>query len=167
VTWDISPRNSSFFNDDFPSKVFPKLRDLYLDKCVQLESADFLRIFNCYSTLEKLDLSRSGIVTIPACIKRFVALWEFKFHGCKQLREIQAFPPKLLAYPDDDVVDARGCTSLELYNKCWLPELPVPVGAIERLMIPLRVGSGIKLAPSIQVCSLSLSLSLYIQVCVP
>jgi hypothetical protein len=52
--------------------------------------------------------------------------------------------------------------SLELYNKCWLPELPVP--GIERLMIPLRVGSGIKLTPSIQVCSLSLS---NIQVCVP
>jgi len=52
--------------------VFTALTDLYLENCVQLES-DFLRIFNCYSTVNRLELSGSGIVTVPACIKKFVA----------------------------------------------------------------------------------------------
>jgi hypothetical protein len=30
--------------------------------------------FDCYSTLEVLDLSESGIVILPRCIQRFVGL---------------------------------------------------------------------------------------------
>jgi hypothetical protein len=53
--------------------------------------------------LEQLDLSWSGIVSIPPCIKRFVS-WKFlKLNNCKRLREILAFPPN--AY----CVEAEGC----------------------------------------------------------
>jgi hypothetical protein len=65
------PTKSSFSTGGCTSIVFPALTDLYLENCVQLES-DFLRIFNCYSTLNRLELSGSGIVTIPACIKNLL-----------------------------------------------------------------------------------------------
>jgi hypothetical protein len=114
--------NSSVSNESCSSIVFPTLQVLDLKNNVLLKS-NFLRIFNFSSTLEQLDLSWSGIVSIPPCIKRFVSLKFLKLNNCKRLQEILAFPPN--AY----CVEAEGyCVEAE--------------------------------ASSIQVCSLSLSLSL-------
>jgi hypothetical protein len=84
--------------------------------------------------------------------KKFVALNYLSLNNCKQRREILAFPPNSYR------VEAKGSMSLELYKKCWLPDIP----------IARAVCSGIVLEASfIRVCfhSLSLSLSLsHIQV---
>jgi hypothetical protein len=71
--------------------------------------------------LNILELSGSGIVTIPACIKRFVALGDLNWMIANNFEKFKHFHQFHIL----DRVDARGCMSLELYNKCWLPELPV------------------------------------------
>ncbi|XP_059455219.1 TMV resistance protein N-like [Corylus avellana] len=117
------PTNSSVFNDDCSSIVFPALQQLH---CILLESS-FFRIFNCSSTLVVLNLSGSAIVTIPACLERFVCLCYLNLNNCKQLRKILKLPPSI-----KDVC-AEGCKSLEtffgdprtcqLFNTWWLPDL--------------------------------------------
>jgi hypothetical protein len=102
------PTNSSVSNDGCSSVVFPALIKLNLENCA-LSQSNIFKIFNCSSTLRYLHLSGSDIVTIPACIKRFVCLEILDLNNCKKLREISAIPPnKFLVY-------ATGCTSLETF----------------------------------------------------
>jgi hypothetical protein len=61
---------SSIFNDGCSSIGFPALKVLSLRDNVLLES----NFFKFFSILVCLDLSCSGIVIIPTCIKRFVSL---------------------------------------------------------------------------------------------
>jgi hypothetical protein len=138
------PTNSSVSNDGSSSVVFPALITLNLRNCVLSESNIF-KIFNCSSTLEELDLSGSDIVTIPACIKRFVCLETLNLHNCKKLREISALPPNKFR------VYATGCTSLEtffeesqisqVFNTWCLPKL-VRVETV--FSAPSPMGSGIE-----------------------
>jgi uncharacterized protein YjbI with pentapeptide repeats len=138
------PTNSSVSNDGCSSVVFSALRELDLENCVLSESNIF-KIFNCSSTLKWLNLSGSDIVTIPACIKRFVRLEELYLNNCKKLREISALPPNNFR------VDARGCMSLEtffeesqmsqVFNTWCLPKL-VQVETV--FSAPSPMGSGIE-----------------------
>ncbi|XP_062159658.1 TMV resistance protein N-like isoform X2 [Alnus glutinosa] len=138
------PTNSSVSNDGSSSVVFPALITLNLRNCVLSESNIF-KIFNCSSTLEELDLSGSDIVTIPACIKRFVCLETLNLHNCKKLREISALTPNNFR------LNATGCTSLEtffeesqisqVFNTWCLPKL-VRVETV--FSAPSPMGSGIE-----------------------
>jgi Leucine-rich repeat (LRR) protein len=138
------PTNSNVSNDGCSSVVFPALKKLSLKNCVLLESNIF-KVFNCSSTLEHLDLSGSGIVTIPACIKRFVRLSSLNLDYCEKLKEISELPPNI------GRVSAMGCTSLEtffeesqisrLFNTWCLPKL-VRVETV--FSAPSPMGSGIE-----------------------
>jgi hypothetical protein len=138
------PTNSSVSNDSSSSVVFPALEELNLQNCVLSESNIF-KIFNSSSTLRELELSGSDIVTIPACIKRFVCLDELILKNCKKLREISALPPNKFS------VYAAGCTSLEtffeesqisqVFNTWCLPKL-VRVETV--FSAPSPMGSGIE-----------------------
>jgi Leucine-rich repeat (LRR) protein len=89
----LSPQmNSSISNHDCSSIAFPSLRDLNLENCPLLKS-DFLMMLNCLSALRQLDLSRTDIVSLPACINRFVRLRRLRLEDCKQLKEILELPP--------------------------------------------------------------------------
>ncbi|XP_059454750.1 disease resistance protein RUN1-like isoform X2 [Corylus avellana] len=103
------PMNPSVSNHGCSSIVFPALQVLNLRDCVLFEFSNFFRIFNFSSTLEVLDISGTAIVTIPACIKRFVCLRQLWLCNCKQLREILERPPNI------EYVYAEGCISLETF----------------------------------------------------
>jgi hypothetical protein len=64
-------------------------------------------ILNCFSTLFELDLSRSDVVSVPACIKRFVSLCFLTLVDCKQLQV--DLPPNI------EHISAKGCISLESF----------------------------------------------------
>ncbi|KAG6676241.1 hypothetical protein I3842_15G142200 [Carya illinoinensis] len=79
--------------------------------CFSLES--FLpKSNNSLSRLRKLNLSCSGIVSLPPCIEGFVGLSKLDLTYCKQLKEILHLPPNI------EEVYAFGCSSL----KKFLPE---------------------------------------------
>ncbi|KAB1227182.1 hypothetical protein CJ030_MR1G029018 [Morella rubra] len=59
--------------------------------------------------LIKLDLSRTGIVSLTASITRFVQLRRLALNNCKQLQEIPELPQNI------EEVNARGCISLESF----------------------------------------------------
>ncbi|KAF5451955.1 hypothetical protein F2P56_027005 [Juglans regia] len=63
-------------------------------------------------SLRTLNLSGSGIVSLPPCIEGFVGLSELNLTLCKQLKEILHLPPNI------EEIDASGCSSL----KNFLPE---------------------------------------------
>ncbi|KAG6627877.1 hypothetical protein CIPAW_15G160200 [Carya illinoinensis] len=76
------------------------------------ESNNLSRTYNFSSSLRTLNLSDSGIVSLPPCIEGFVALSKLDLTDCKQLEEILHLPRNI------EVVDAGGCSSL----KNFLPE---------------------------------------------
>jgi Leucine-rich repeat (LRR) protein len=91
----LLPRtNSTISNDDCSSIAFPSLQFLVLDNCPLLK-LDFLMMLNCFSTLSELDLSKTDIVSLPACINRFVRLNRLRLEYCKQLKEILELPPNV------------------------------------------------------------------------
>jgi Leucine-rich repeat (LRR) protein len=100
--------NTSDSNDGYYLVVFSKLRVLDLKNCVLSES-NFFRTFVCCSTLTALDLSRSDIVTLPPCIRRFVRLKALYLNGCKAIKEILGLPPNVKR------VAASGCVSLAIF----------------------------------------------------
>ena len=69
-----SPVNSDIFNDGCSSIGFQALGALALENCTRLSKSDFIATRDCLSTLYRLNLSRSDVVSVPACIKRFVSL---------------------------------------------------------------------------------------------
>ncbi|XP_042962853.1 TMV resistance protein N-like isoform X2 [Carya illinoinensis] len=71
------------------------------------ESNNLSRTYNFSSSLRTLNLCRSGIVSLPPCIERFVGLSELDFRFCEQLEEILHLPPNI------EKVDASGCFSLK------------------------------------------------------
>ncbi|XP_042961335.1 disease resistance protein Roq1-like [Carya illinoinensis] len=72
-----------------------------------LSRSNFMGPFHFFPNLDYLNLSGSDIVSIPSSIKRYVRLSHLNLNYCKQLQEIKEFPPNL------EVVNARGCISLE------------------------------------------------------
>jgi Leucine-rich repeat (LRR) protein len=95
-------------NDDCSSIVFPKPRSLYFSYWA-LSGSNLFRIIDCCSTLTKLSISKSDIVTIPPCIRRFVRLKYLELYECKQLRKILGIPPNLIS------LKATGCVSLAIF----------------------------------------------------
>ncbi|XP_059454790.1 protein SUPPRESSOR OF npr1-1, CONSTITUTIVE 1-like isoform X1 [Corylus avellana] len=81
----------------------------YCTNLTNFSESNFLRALGCRSTLKHLNLSFSGIVTLPRCIESFVTLASLFLDGCKQLREILGLPPNV------QVVRAKWCVSLEIF----------------------------------------------------
>lgn len=61
------------------------------------------------SSLQRLNLSNSGILSLPLWIKGFVGLCHLILEDCKQHEEILQLPPIIKG------IDARGCMSLERF----------------------------------------------------
>ncbi|KAG6676225.1 hypothetical protein I3842_15G141300 [Carya illinoinensis] len=88
-----------------------KLVELSFEGCSSLkrflpESNNLFRAYNFSSSLHKLNLSRSCIVSLPPCIERFVGLISLDLSNCEQLEEIPQLPQNI-----EDVY-AGGCKSL-------------------------------------------------------
>ncbi|XP_035546677.1 disease resistance protein RPP2B-like [Juglans regia] len=66
-------------------------------------------LFNFSSSLRKLSLSGSGIVSLPPYIEGFVGLCELDLVDCKQLEEILHLPPNI------QVLKAQGCGLLNRF----------------------------------------------------
>ncbi|XP_042960532.1 disease resistance protein RUN1-like isoform X6 [Carya illinoinensis] len=95
----------------------PNIEKVDASECSSLESFlpesnNLSRTYDFSSSLRTLNLSDSGIVSIPPCIEGFVGLSELDLRGCQLLEEILHLPPKI------EKVDAEGCYSL----KKFLPE---------------------------------------------
>jgi hypothetical protein len=103
------PANSGIFDDGCSSIGFPALGSLVLENCTHLSKSDFIVTLNCFSTLFELNLSRSDVVSVPACIKRFVSLQSLILVDCKQLQEILDLPPNI------EHISTEGCISLESF----------------------------------------------------
>ncbi|XP_048422101.1 disease resistance protein RPV1 isoform X3 [Pyrus x bretschneideri] len=93
---------------DFPTSIssLTNLKRLKFNGCRRLEK---LPSTLCFRSLEKLELSRSGILEIPASIKQASRLSMLDLGGCDQLQSI----PELPVLCD---VDAQGCTSLKIVS---------------------------------------------------
>ncbi|KAG7945127.1 hypothetical protein I3843_15G136900 [Carya illinoinensis] len=76
------------------------------------KSNNLSRTYNFSSSLRTINLSGSGIVSLPPCIEGFVGLSKLDLGECKQLEEILHLPPNI------EQVDASGCSSL----KSFLPK---------------------------------------------
>ncbi|XP_042961445.1 disease resistance protein RPV1-like isoform X1 [Carya illinoinensis] len=92
----------------------PNIEEVNANECFNLkkffpESYNLLRTYNFSSNLWKLNLSGSGIVSIPPCIERFVGLSHLYLEDCKQLKEILHLPPNI------NEVNANGCSSLKKF----------------------------------------------------
>ncbi|XP_040995820.1 disease resistance protein RPS4B-like [Juglans microcarpa x Juglans regia] len=99
-----------------PTNSSTALQVLNLPNCPQLESSffpksSFFTVFNSLATLNKLILSESEMVSLPTCIKGFVALRELYLRDCEKLEEILELPPNIRS------VDATGCMSLQRFSK--------------------------------------------------
>ncbi|KAG6676238.1 hypothetical protein I3842_15G142000 [Carya illinoinensis] len=95
----------------------PNIEELDASQCSSLkyflpESNNLSRTYNFSSSLRILNLSYSGIVSLPPCIEGFVGLSKLDLGECKQLEEILHLPPNI------EQVDASGCSSL----KSFLPK---------------------------------------------
>ncbi|KAG2667990.1 hypothetical protein I3760_15G139300 [Carya illinoinensis] len=106
----------------FPVNIFEfeHLRDVSIINCPSMkllpspppESNNLSRTYNFSSSLRTLDLSGSGIVSLPPCIEGSVGLSKLDLVECKRLEEILYLPPNI------EQVDAEGCSRL----KNFLPE---------------------------------------------
>ncbi|XP_042963020.1 disease resistance protein RPV1-like isoform X2 [Carya illinoinensis] len=90
------------------------LQVLNRQNCFQSESnffpiSSFFTMFDSSTTLTYLDLSGSEFVSLPTSIKGFVALIELDLRDCTKLEEILELPPNI------ELVDAKGCNSLERF----------------------------------------------------
>ncbi|KAG6676243.1 hypothetical protein I3842_15G142600 [Carya illinoinensis] len=104
------------------------------------ESNNLFRTFNFSSSLRTLNLSGSGIVSLPPCIEGFVGLSKLDLRSCRQLEEILHLPPNI------EEVNAQGCYRL----KSFLPEsnnLFREFNFSSRLRILNLFGSGIVSLP--------------------
>ncbi|XP_042960535.1 disease resistance protein RPV1-like [Carya illinoinensis] len=121
----------------------PNIEEVDASGCSNLKSFlpksnNLSRTYNFSSSLRTLNLSDSGIVSLPPCIKRFVGLSKLYLTDCKQLEEILHLPPNI------EEVDASGCSSL----KSFLPKSNNRLSSLRTLNLS---GSGIvSLRPCIE-----------------
>jgi hypothetical protein len=161
------PTTASNLIDGCSSIVFPALRDLDLNNCTCLSKSDFLDVLDCFSALERLNLSGSDIVSLPACIKSFVRLRALLLNDCKQLQEVLELPPNI------ETIRASGCVSLESFpevSKKFLFETSelraldlIDLSRCYKMLVNLGNPEANPLFDEVCVCvcvSLSLSLSL-------
>jgi Leucine-rich repeat (LRR) protein len=99
---------------ELPSSIgyLSRIKELNLYYCTNLRNfseSNFLRALGCGFTLYSLNLTGSGIVTLPRCIESFVKLKFLYLDKCKQLREILGLPPNV------EIVNASECVSLEIF----------------------------------------------------
>ncbi|KAM5552901.1 hypothetical protein ABKV19_025232 [Rosa sericea] len=105
------PTNTKSLNVDGRSLSLPKLCRLCMGGCSLLSDCDFLMTLDCLETLEELSLSRSNIVSLPACLTKFVNVQWLDFSGCKRLRGIPELPPNVK--PHTWLSDEDDCESLD------------------------------------------------------
>ncbi|KAM5552787.1 hypothetical protein ABKV19_025146 [Rosa sericea] len=103
------PTNTKMLNVDGCSLSLPKLQEFSVKGC-GLSDCDFLMTLDCRKTLNWLGLSFNNIVSVPACITKFVNLRWLYLNGCKRLREIPELPLNVQAH-------ISGCESLE--ERLW------------------------------------------------
>ncbi|KAG6632845.1 hypothetical protein CIPAW_12G007100, partial [Carya illinoinensis] len=104
---ELTPTNSSIFNDGSSSSTNGALLVLSLQFCCLSES-NFFTNANYFPTLVELDLTGSDIVIFPQS-DRFAVLRHLCLNNCKELEEILPLPLSI------EKVEARGCTSLESF----------------------------------------------------
>ncbi|KAG6628005.1 hypothetical protein CIPAW_15G169500 [Carya illinoinensis] len=90
-------------------------KDFILSSDEQLHESNFFPIssfftmFTSVSTLHRLDLSGTEIVSLPLSIKGLVSLINLELHNCQKLKEILVLPPNIKE------VDVSQCESLERF----------------------------------------------------
>ncbi|KAF5469464.1 hypothetical protein F2P56_013534 [Juglans regia] len=92
------------------------LQLLNLQRCFQSETNFFpisslFTMFNSSTSLRRLDLSKSKIVSLPTSIKELVTLATLSLCNCEKLEEILELPPNIRD------VDVEGCKSLERFQE--------------------------------------------------
>jgi hypothetical protein len=116
-------------DENCSSIVFPK-RQLLSFRNWDLSGSNLFRIIDCFSTLTKLSISKSDIVTIPPCIRQLVSLMALYLQDCKQLREILGIPENL------HYLMVNRCVSLAIFLKevrlypLFNPEALLKVGVL-------------------------------------
>ncbi|XP_061993534.1 TMV resistance protein N-like [Rosa rugosa] len=106
----MRPANSNISRDNHGSlQLFPRLTNLQFEGCNLLSVHDFLASLDCFYALYRLNLSGSNLVSLPACISKFIMLHDLHLNGCKSLREILGLPPYI------EEIDVGGCVSLEKF----------------------------------------------------
>ncbi|KAG6670771.1 hypothetical protein I3843_Q038600 [Carya illinoinensis] len=128
----------------FPVNIFEfeHLRDVSIINCPSMkllpspppESNNLSRTYNFSSSLRTLDLSGSGIVSLPPCIEGSVRLSKLDLGECERLEEILYLPPNI------EQVDASGCSRLKSF-------LPKSNNSLSRLRELNLCGSGIVSLP--------------------
>ncbi|XP_028769769.1 TMV resistance protein N-like [Neltuma alba] len=79
------------------------LETLNLENCC-LTDEDLHLALNCFWNVQKLILSGSNFVSLPACIKECANLQTLALNNCKRLRDIPELPSKL------ENIEAEDCT---------------------------------------------------------
>ena len=103
----LRPTCNSFNNFSWPTG-FLRLRELDLRGSLRIEvELDSWMQPEYFPVLEELDLSETGIVTIPESISRFTTLRRLFLSNCKELREIPRLPQSIRT------VDAQYCDRLD------------------------------------------------------
>ncbi|XP_062029616.1 TMV resistance protein N-like [Rosa rugosa] len=109
-----SERESDGDNDDDDGDqrnlAFPSLGYFRAGGCYSSD-IDILVTFSCASTLKVLNFSESNLVSLPACLTKFINLETLQLWDCKRLQEVPEFPPNLKN------LDVGGCVSLERISK--------------------------------------------------
>ncbi|XP_075657002.1 TMV resistance protein N-like isoform X1 [Castanea sativa] len=93
---------------------FVNLTDLELSDKEGMIELDLLMKPDYFPALERIDLSRTNIVTIPEIISKFPRLEELDIRDCKLLREIQGLPQSIRR------VYAKNCMLLDTQSPSGL-----------------------------------------------
>ncbi|XP_062029615.1 TMV resistance protein N-like [Rosa rugosa] len=97
-------------DDDQGNLAFPSLRLFFAGGCCSSDP-DFIMRLGCASTLTALFFPESNIVSLPACLTKFVNLEQLNLNGCERLQEVSELPPRL------KLLDVTDCVSLERISK--------------------------------------------------
>ncbi|KAK9904402.1 hypothetical protein M0R45_000768 [Rubus argutus] len=112
ITLPANKANSDVNSDDeecreFNNVALPWLREFDVTRCSSLSNTDFLVSLDCASSLKRLNLSGSNIVSLSKCLSKFICVRQLYLGGCRNLVEIPQLPPHT------KFLDVRDCVSLE------------------------------------------------------
>ena len=93
---------------------FVNMTRLYFWGYKSIIELDLLTKLDYFPALEKIDLSKTNIVTIPESISRFPRLIQLHARNCKLLREIQGLPQSIR------LVQAQNCMLLDTQSPSGL-----------------------------------------------
>ncbi|KAL4639464.1 hypothetical protein ACB092_03G220500 [Castanea dentata] len=108
----LRPTCNSF--DGSSGYGFVNMTELDLSNEEGIIELDLLMKPDYFPALERIDLSRTNIVTIPESISKFPRLKELEISSCKLLREIQGLPQSIRR------VYAKGCMLLDTQSPSGL-----------------------------------------------